>query len=558
MSGLTSAACDAVPAAPSARLARALGRLAIALPALCAALVLASAPALAKAPPPKLPSDRDLVDEYAAVEGAHLAEALPGGPETFIKVVDSPQYSLTVHVYGRTYAAAANTECKYTSFENEATSCEITVYRAAHREANHFLRGTIAHEVFHVFEARMSHGRPEFFAHGGWLIEGAATWAESDLVEGDDGADVNWRLYLRSPATPLFSRVEEAVGFFGHMESSGINPWGRFKAMFEASSNAASYDAAGVSKTFLDNEASVFFRERAFGDDWNATGKNVPSAKEVGLKIPGVGVTGKSHPKLVVKPYADGVYTLSIAALPASTPVAEVVLLKGSMRLRSTDGEHVNALDEPQVLLCSDPKGCSCPGHHSDFQQFKTGDLALTGGVSGGEVEITPRKPCEVLLPQRSCEGLLPGFDVPLPQGIKAVVGQAPSAEVTNGSSSISICLFLAKGSETTNAAGESVFDGVIAASVSVQRYPSVPAATEGFKRIPPFPKFLISHPAIGEEADLFTSSGDNGEGIEYSASAAVRVENVVAQFTIFSTPGNIEANPASATSLLAAVASKL
>jgi len=532
------------------------GVLASALLALCAALTLA-APVLAKAPP-KLPSDRDLIDQYAAVEGAHLGEVLPGGPEKFIKLVESPKYSLTVHVYGKTYEAAANTECKYNSVENEATGCEITLYRAAHGDHNHNLRGTIAHEVFHVFEVRMSHGRAEFFNHGGWLIEGAATWVASALVEGDDGANFNWALYLHSPPTPLFSRVEEAVGFFGHMESSGINPWGRFKAMFEADSNTASYAAANVTKTFLDNEASVFFREKAWGDDWNATGKNVPSAKEVGLKVPAVSVTAKLHPKLLVKPYADGVYTLSLAAMPASMPVAEVVLLKGNMRLRSTDGDHVDALDEPQVLLCSDPKGCSCPGHNSDFQQFKTGDLAITGGVSGGEVEITARKPCEVLLPARSCEGLLPDFDVPVPAGIKAIVGQAPSAEVTHGNSSVSICLFLAKGIEMTNGEGESVFDGVIAASVEVQRYPSVASATEGFMRIPAFPKSLISHPDVGEEADLFTLSTPSAAGIEYAASAAVRVHNIVAQFTIFGTPGNTEASPAGALALLGAVTAKL
>jgi hypothetical protein len=519
---------------------------------------LCAPPALAK-PTPKLPSDRDLVDEYAAVEGAQLAEVLPGGPEKFISAIDSSKYNLIVHAYGKTYAAAANTECAYDSSEDEPIHCRITIYREAHKNNNEYLRGVVAHEVFHVFEARMSGSESHFNSEGGWLVEGAADWVESVLVERDPNAHEIWRDYLLSPQTPLFSRVYDAVGFFGHMESTEISPWKRFKAIFKATSDTAAYTAAiGTSKPFLDSEASVFFRAAAFGAEWDARGRNVPSAHEVGFKPTPVNVTTKIHPKLVVKPYADGAYDLSIAALPAATPVAELVVVKGNVRLRSTSGGEVNAIDPTQILLCSDPKGCNCPSRPSHFEQFKTGDLAITGATTGAEVRITPRKPCEVLLPGRSCEGLLPGFNVPVHEAIKNLIGQAPSAESKMGASAVSICLFLAKGNYISNAEGEQTFDGVIAASVSVQSFPSIALATENFKRIPAFPKFLISHPSVGEEADLFTGETNGGSGIEYASDGAVRVHNVIAQFIIVGTPGNTEANPQASLALLSVVASEI
>ncbi len=67
-----------------------------------------------------------------------------------------------------------------------------------------------------------------------------------------------------------------------------------------------------------------------------------------------------------------------------------------------------------------------------------------------------------------------------------------------------------------------------------------------------------ISHPAVGEQADLLTSSTAGAEGIEYAAGAAVRVHDVVARFTIFGTPGNLGANPANALALPGAVTRKL
>ena len=53
----------------------------------------------------------------------------------------------------------------------------ITIYGIARSKGEAVLRGTIAHEVFHVYEARMSGSEATTDAHEGWLVEGAATWS---------------------------------------------------------------------------------------------------------------------------------------------------------------------------------------------------------------------------------------------------------------------------------------------------------------------------------------------------------------------------------------------
>ena len=232
----------------------------------------------------KTSSDRELVDVYAAVEGAHVGEVLPGGPEHFIEVIDSPKYSVKVHEYGHTYTAGAVTQLAYNEAKTEAIAARMTIYGISHSEGGGLIRGVIAHEVFHIFEARMSGSEAVSEGHEGWLEEGAATWVEADLVKSDRTARDEWSLYLKAPQTPLFSRVYEGIGFFAHLASVGMSPWSRFKSMFATTSSAAAYAAAGgASTTSLDSEASAFFREPKFGSEWDTSGQNVPSRTEVGF-----------------------------------------------------------------------------------------------------------------------------------------------------------------------------------------------------------------------------------------------------------------------------------
>jgi len=518
-------------------------------------LALCAPPAAAKPP-----SDRALINEYAEIEAAHLKETLPGGPEHFITLTESPKYSQTVHMYGKTFTEGAGTELKYDSSDSEAIGATITIFRITHSESQAVVRGVIAHEVFHVYEARMSGSMATNDSHQGWLEEGAAGWVESELVPNDRIARQDWKEYLGSPTTELFKRSYDGVGFFGHMASSGISPWTRFKSIFATTSSPAAYTAAvGGSTAFLENEASVFFREPALGSEWDQKGRNVPTAKEVGFKPTAVSVTNSSPPRtLAVKPYADGAYDLSISGLSVFEPVVEVTVNSGYLRVHSTSGGKVNEVVSSQLLLCSDPKGCSCPSRPSHFQEFQRGDLALTGGSTGGSVKLVKRKPCEVLLPPVSCLTLLPGFG----QLISSVQGKSTAVESRRpDGTSDSACAFLVKGEEVPGAEGEgTIFKGVTAPVVNVLRSSSIGGAITYYKLISvAVPGFQVSHPKIGEEAVLLTRSGVDQTGqVEYGSSAVVRVHNIVVNYALYGTPGNTEADPQSSLALLALVASKL
>ncbi len=541
-------------------------------------LALACLALLAPAASAKRPSDRELVDVYTAVEGAQLGEVLPGGPEKFITVVDSPKQWIIVHEYGRTYKAGALTEIDWNEAGTEATGATITIYSYERSGSEARLRGTIAHEVFHVFEARMSGDEELADAHEGWLEEGAASWVASDLVAGDPTSRGEWADYLSSPGTVLFDRLYDAIGFFGHMASSGIDPWKRFKAMFTAPNGESAYGVAvGGSAAFLDSQAAAFFREPALGSVWEQTGANVPSRASVGFSPPKVtiGTHANSPVTLSVPGYADGAYALTLAPRPAKEALFELVARgSGDVRLRSTAGGAVDLANSTRVLLCSNPGGCNCPTAPPDAKQFERGNVAIAPGTSGEVVQIGWLGQCDRLLRAPSCANLLPGFTAEgaaeletaiegarregfEPAGASGLEALGLTATSVRGSGSASTCAFEYKGTFGTNAEGERTFAGVVAPFVSVVQAPSVGGAKVAFKVLTAV--IPGAHPpGIGEEAILQTSSTPGARGVSYGSIAAVRVQNLIAYYGLYSTPGNTEATPGPAAALLQAVAARL
>lgn len=527
----------------------------VARPALTVLLALCLLGPLAQSAAAKTPSDRDLVDVYAALEGAHVGEVLPGGPEHFIEVVDSPKYTVVLHQYGKTFTAGADTAIAWNAAGTEAVGARITIYGISHSEHGRLIRGVIAHEVFHVFEARMSGTEAISDAHAGWLEEGAAAWVESDLVSNDPTAREDWREYLGSPTTELFARSYDAIGFFGHMASSSISPWGRFKTIFKTTGSTEAWNlAVGGNSNYLDSESSAFFREPRLGSDWEQIGANVPGSKEVRAKPAAVAITGSHSVTLSAGAHRDAIYSVSIKGLPPSAPVVEVVLNSGNARIAATEGGSINEVLTSQVLLCGDPKGCSCPNRPNHYEDFQRGDIAVTGGASGGSVVLTRRKPCEVLLPPTSCENLLPGYSTQVSQGIGRVVGRPEGIGATvskPGGSTASNCFFLTKGSYS----GET-FVGVIAFA-GVLRAPSVAGARFYFSILAKTPG-VAPVQGIGEEALFGSKSTASPTGTEYGSTGIVRVSNVVASFTLIGTPGVEEAGQAGGLALLKQVAARL
>ncbi len=534
--------------------------------------------ALAKSPSEYLAADQILLNHYAEIESGKLGLTLPGGVEKFITLSESPQHTLPERgPDGTVFPGAADTTCTDAQ-GNEvgpAVHCTITVSVSPHVSNSKGeptknlavidpeIRSTIAHEVFHCYQTVMAgtlanFNRPE----ATWLIEGSATWVESDLVPDDSGAREEWATYLKSPEVSLLKRTYTAVGFFEHLDSSGISPWSRFQAMFAATSNAAAYNVSvSRSAAFLNTEASAFFREPSLGSEWDTRGPSVPTREEVGFKPTKEKISGRR--RLSASAYADGAYEVSVK-LPKSAPVLELQVLSGDVRLRSTDGGDVNEVDPDTLKLCSDSKGCDCPGKQpTNYPRFKEGDLAITGGQTGGVVELIPRKRCEELRPQRSCEGLLPGFSSEVSHAVENVIHEKFSViESINARAGFYsyTCLFQFKGTIEMVSEDEEikeVFRGVVAVASNVSRYSSVAQAVTQMEAVSVLEGAgALSISGIGEEAKLLTKTEANSKGEqEYLGYGFVRVDNVVAWFELV---GDEEADEASTRTLLAQVASEL
>ena len=333
-----------------------------------------------------------------------------------------------------------------------AVACLVEI--AVEPHATGEIRLVLAHGRLHRHQAVMSGTLANDRRAGDeWLTEGSAEWVGSELVHHNEHARDVWRSYLRSPTSALFTRMYSAIGFFGYMASSGISPWKYLPAMFAANTNDAAW-AAGVrgNLTFLDSEASVFFRDRFLGPAWEEYGPNLPSAREVGYKPPvkTIDAASRKSEDLTAAPYADSPWVLSIGKLPKTEPIVELRVRRGYARIAATKGVAVNKVITGPIVICNgSSKECQCPTDHHAYDQLKQGDLAITGGAEGGDVTVSRRAPCEVLLPLPGCQTLLPGFSLEASEGVGMVVegtGSLGTTVSSPGGSESSDCGLLEKG----------------------------------------------------------------------------------------------------------------
>ena len=285
------------------------------------------------------------------------------------------------------------------------THCVIQFASYAHAGPLSLIDSTAAHEVFHCLSGELSPTLGIWADHGNWLIEGAAAWVEADLVSHDADARDWWFKYLDSPTERLFSRDVDAIGFFGHLAQSGVDPWRVFRAMFSVPGDVAAYQASGATNgSALDSEASEFFGVPELGDAWTAwhqgneiADSNVPRSRQ---GVPTVAVPRGHTMTLSAKPYTDRGYLL-MADAPVTTLEVDRV---GYARLHSIDGPDVDVTHISTLTLCEVGHPCRCPdgSRPPNAVSFKAGDLAITGGPNGSAVKITTT--CE--LPPQPCSDL--------------------------------------------------------------------------------------------------------------------------------------------------------
>jgi hypothetical protein len=535
---------------------RSLCGLALAGALLGSLLGLVAAPAAVAAPRAHyLSEDRALVTHYAQLEEHLAGVALPGGPGMYIEV----KQAATATVQGGSLAV---TGCAPDAAANSFSGCEIVFGTSAH--AGGLLAATAAHEVFHVIESQLvgSLANASRLQHqGAWLVEGAAEWAGADIA-GADAHTRKWRReYFSHPGRSLFARSFDAIGFYDHMQQVGISPWTRFRAMFAAPSNAAAYEAAFPSaadaEAFHETEASVFLLDHGAGWPWDPRASGAPPVGTGPAPAGVVSLDASAHPPVAAAAYSDALFHLSLLHVPASTPLVELVVAKGIVRLRSSSGSLDRVIGGQLTVCTPGARTCACPGEPQGRDpRLAEGTLALAGASTGAKVEFRPVH-CEQALPIRTCVGLLPGYTTQLAETVEQLTGSVGShptvIETGIGTPYASYaCLYLDSGEVVPTAGGGESFRGSTALVVSVHDYPSLSIARQAFAAAVPGAQLV----SVGSEAKLLAVEEPRPEEeTVYSSQAVVRVRNLIAQFSLV---GDEKAGRESALELLAIVAGEM
>ncbi|HVB91125.1 MAG TPA: hypothetical protein VND70_03395 [Acidimicrobiales bacterium] len=262
-----------------------------------------------------------------------------------------------------------------------ASRCVIHLNPVLYKEKNTGdFNSTLAHEVFHCFEAMDYPTLPAFGTAPGWLIEGEAEWVGATLYPAEDSF---WDAYLTDPSISLFARKYSAIGFYSLMTASGQDTWHLLDPMLKAPSSAAAYALAANSTLKLD-WASSLARKPDFGKGWDATGPGITDSRykpTVSVLRQGTVLKGDVAP-----------YTNALIAFDPSADVVDITAGTPYSRLHEADGTGINGLSSSTSYCVKDCDKCP---EMKDMPKLEPGAtwLAVTGDTAGSSYVVTGAPP---------------------------------------------------------------------------------------------------------------------------------------------------------------------
>jgi hypothetical protein len=253
-----------------------------------------------------------------------------------------------------------------------AARCVISVRRGGASKT------VIAAQVFHCLQIQLA-GRADALqtldASRPWLGEGSAAYA--GCLFAQDGAAAYrkaYATYVDEPATPLDHRTYDAIGFFAHLQQSGVGALSNFGQALGAPSIAAAYPPArteGAAGLF-DSWASSLYRTPSRGKDWDVSGPCAPPHARAALPTPIV--LGRSGAITLTAPaYAAHPFELFVGR--SSADAIRLRPVSGHVRVGSA-GLDDQPTGDAVYCLAGKPGG-SNP------------DVALSGGPGGAKVVVT-------------------------------------------------------------------------------------------------------------------------------------------------------------------------
>jgi hypothetical protein len=274
--------------------------------------------------------------------------------------------------------------------DGQNSGCVITIFNESTSEIDTVLRSLLAHEIFHCFQYVGYGTKANRDAAPAWIKEGQAAWV-GQAVGGVSGKyDTFWNEYLLVPQKSLPTRSYDAIGFYAHLEESGISPWDAFKPMWAAGANSlAAYKEAGAdAAAFVDSWAAGVTRQEARGAAWDTTGPGITTSAYAPL---GVGISDGTKID-VSQPF----FTNDVAEFEFGADMVHFTI-EGHGRLN--DGSlDTTALDN--VWFCVDGHNCEKPCPEAPDPPAIAGTIAgtallATSGGSDGTVGVVEGKDLE-------------------------------------------------------------------------------------------------------------------------------------------------------------------
>jgi hypothetical protein len=241
------------------------------------------------------------------------------------------------------------------------------------------LRSFLVHEIVHCYlfdRFGMAYG-----AMPAWYVEGAPTWAMSDVGPSSSRLGGIWKQYLDTPAKPLSARTYDGLGFFVHLAESGARVWTLIDpigAALAGHATPAGWAAAAPSAGFLDSWGSGFVQGRYPGTAWTSTGPSLPPYQPA---LTG-GQLGDGQTLAVTAP----AYAAAVRRLDIDAEIVTIMPGAGTTGRISIGGGKDAALTGGPFCTRG---SCACPGGRPTFPPMAAGDTFLAASAGGRPTRVT-------------------------------------------------------------------------------------------------------------------------------------------------------------------------
>jgi hypothetical protein len=274
---------------------------------------------------------------------------------------------------------AETTATAATAEPTGSLTCHFTIRPTGRKDSLGYQREIAAHESFHCVQVAIM-GVAKYDVAPPWLIEGSANWVGSTIGDEWNGYQIPdhwWDEWIGLADLSLFKRSYSAMGFYAHLDESGLSPWSVLPELLTSpdpkEAARALVDKAGA--RFLDSWGSGVFRDHALGFPWDTTGPDITNAYYYGAVHWVVG-NGSRVPVSVND--EEGAF-FSVVDLRAD--VIQIEPVGGDRawgRLRSATGAEE---DLTLQAYCARADGCVCPpgsaGSADKLPRIASGDARV-------------------------------------------------------------------------------------------------------------------------------------------------------------------------------------